>query len=75
MPVSSCEKRIFGSGGYMRRTDFLDIFHLFCSKSLDFSIVNEYAKKAFVLKFEGMVKYTSSNDKNRCRNPIFTTKE
>lgn len=43
MPVSSCEKRIFGSGGYMRRTDFLDIFHLFCSKFLDISIVNEYA--------------------------------
>ena len=59
----------------MRRTDFLDIFHLFCSKSLDFSIVNEYAKKAFVLKFEGTIKYPSLNDKDRCRNPIFTTKE
>lgn len=43
MPVSSCEKRIFGSGGYMRRTDFLDILHLFRPKFLDIFIVNEYA--------------------------------
>lgn len=43
MPVSSCEKRIFESGGYMRCTDFLDIFYLFCPKFLDIFIVNEYA--------------------------------
>lgn len=43
MPVSSCEKRILGSGGYMKAYGFLDIFYLFCPKFLDIFIVNEYA--------------------------------